>query len=116
MRHLWTSLGVISLFFGTLGIFLPLLPTTPFLLLAAFAFSRGSPRFHQALLENRIFGPIIRSWQENRVISRRVKWIASVWIVLGITIVWLRPIVLPAQLLVTSIMLGVLVFIWKQRS
>lgn len=116
MKYLWTTLGIACLICGVIGIFLPLLPTTPFLLLTAFAFSKGSPRFHKMLLENRLFGPAIRNWEEKRTISRKVKRIASIWIALGIAVVWWRPIVLAARLAATTIMAGALVFIWKQRS
>ena len=65
-----------------LGLFLPLLPTTPFLLLAAFCFSRGSARLHRWLLEHRTMGPIIRDWNERRVIQPRVKRVATLSVVL----------------------------------
>ena len=67
------SLGTISLVLGCLGIFLPLLPTTPFLLLSAFCFSKSSEKFHKALLENKIFGQYIRDYQgvtlKNKIIA-----------------------------------------------
>ena len=78
MRWIYLSLGWLSLSLGILGIFLPLLPTTPFLLLAAFAFSKASPRLHVWLLGHRHFGPLIRDWQERRVIPIRAKIIASI--------------------------------------
>lgn len=58
------------------GIYLPLLPTTPFLLLAAACFARSSERCHQWLLSNPTFGPVIRNWEHRRCISRRSKIIA----------------------------------------
>jgi uncharacterized membrane protein YbaN (DUF454 family) len=61
---------------GFIGVFLPLLPTTPLVLLAAFAFSKGSPRLRQALTTHRIFGPIIEDWEANGAIARRYKLIA----------------------------------------
>lgn len=56
--------------------FLPLLPTTPLVLVAAACFARSSPKWHQWLLDNRSFGPMIRRWEEQRCVSRRVKAIA----------------------------------------
>lgn len=61
---------------ATLGIFLPLLPTTPLLLLAAWCFAESSEKYHRWLLNHRIFGPIIRNWHENRCIPLKAKRIA----------------------------------------
>ncbi len=78
MRPLWFALGSASLGLGIIGIFLPLLPTTPFVLLAAFFFSRSSPAVHDWLLAHRTFGPAIRDWRDNRAISRRGKTAAAI--------------------------------------
>jgi len=58
---------------GLIGIVLPVLPTTPFLLLAATCFAKSSKRFHYWLLNSPLFGPIIRDWQEKRYIKKKVK-------------------------------------------
>ncbi len=76
IRALLSFLGYVSLALGGLGIFLPLLPTTPFLLLAAFCFLRGSPRMHAWLMSHRILGPYIRDFQAGRGIPLRSKCIA----------------------------------------
>lgn len=73
MRRLWTALGYSSLLAGAAGAVLPLLPATPFFILAAYAFSRGSPRVERWLLEHRRWGPLIRDWRQERAISRRAK-------------------------------------------
>jgi len=67
---------------GAAGVLLPLLPTTPFLILAAYCFSRGSPKLHAWLVNHRIFGPPIRDWREHRAISRAAKCSAIVAIAL----------------------------------
>ena len=72
-------LGFLFVGIGGLGVILPLLPTTPFLLLAAACFARSSERWHQWLLNSGTFGPIIRNWEEHRCIPRRAK-IASLLI------------------------------------
>lgn len=88
MRALWLALGGMFLGLGLLGIVLPVLPTTPFLLLAAGCFARSSPRLHGWLLGHRLFGPPIRNWEKNGAISRRSKWLAvvSMVAVLGLSV------------------------------
>jgi uncharacterized membrane protein YbaN (DUF454 family) len=63
---------------GVAGIFLPVLPTTPFLLVAAACYARASNRFHNALLNNRLFGPAILEWQQHRSLPYRTKLTAIV--------------------------------------
>lgn len=75
-RPLWFLLGMTALGLGILGAALPILPTTPFVLAAAFCFARSSERWHAWLLSHRIFGPLIVDWQEHRAISRGTKLIS----------------------------------------
>lgn len=72
-RWLWLALAYAALALGIVGIFLPGLPTTPFVLLAAFAAARGSRRLHERLLAHRTFGPMIREWQATGAVTRRAK-------------------------------------------
>lgn len=90
IRALWVTLGAISLALGIIGIFLPLLPTTPFVLLAAACFARGSERFHGWLLSHPRFGPLVHDWQTHRAIPLRAKWLAlsMMWVSMGTT-AWL---------------------------
>ena len=75
-KALWTTLGFIALFLGAIGVVLPVLPTTPFVILAAFAFSKSSPRLRQWLLTHRIFGNMIRDWEATGAIAPRYKAMA----------------------------------------
>jgi len=86
-RFLWVSGGTICVSIGIVGVFLPLLPTTPFLLLAAFFYSRGSERFRRWLLGNRWFGNYLRRYGEHRSMSRRHKvfTLALLWIGIGLS-------------------------------
>jgi len=100
-----------------LGLFLPLLPTTPFLLLAAFCFSRGSERLHGWLLGHRTMGPIIRDWNERRVIRPRVKVLAAITVVLLLSPALFLGSFHPA-LKAVSLLVGVavIVMICRQKS
>lgn len=71
LRWLIFGTGWLCVGLGALGVVLPLLPTTPFMLLAAFCFARTSPRFHRWLLSSRVFGPLIDNWQRERYIEKR---------------------------------------------
>lgn len=75
-RLAWGLAGATSLATGTVGIFLPLLPTTPFVLLAAFCFARASTRAEGWLLAHPRFGPMVRDWRARRAIPRRAKQLA----------------------------------------
>ncbi|MEM9735788.1 MAG: YbaN family protein [Pseudomonadota bacterium] len=104
MRWLWNGLGWIAVALGMIGAALPLLPTVPFLLLAAFCFARGSERFHRWLLTHPRFGPPIRDWQAHGAISRRAKVMA----VAAMAASLLLPLVLGAPLQVLWIQAPVL--------
>ena len=75
-RTMWLSAGLISFGLGFVGAFLPLLPTTPFMLLAVFCFARSSERLHDWLVNHPKFGPAIQDWNERGAIAPRVKMIA----------------------------------------
>ncbi|WP_339689018.1 YbaN family protein [uncultured Parasphingorhabdus sp.] len=77
-RQLYLLAGLASLALGSIGILLPLLPTVPFMILAAFCFANSSPRLEAWLVEHRIFGPHIKNWRDRRAITRRGKWSATV--------------------------------------
>ena len=76
-RVLWWLLAYASLGVGIVGIFVPGLPTTVFVLLSAYAAARGSQRLHRWLLQHPRFGPAIRDWQAQGAVSRRGKWSAT---------------------------------------
>jgi uncharacterized protein len=88
LRALWLLAGACCLLTGIVGIFVPLLPTTPFVLLAAFCFSRGCLRCEAWLLQHPRFGPAVRQWREHRAIPLRAKQIAWVMMAAGSAWAW----------------------------
>jgi len=72
-QSLYKPLGITFLALGAAGLVLPVLPTTPFVLLAAWFFARSSEQWHQRLLASELFGPMIRNWEERRCVSLRAK-------------------------------------------
>lgn len=113
MRGLCLVAGVAALALAALGVVLPLLPTTPFVLLAAACFARGSERFHDWLLGHPIAGPIIVEWREHRSMARRVKAWASLLMGLsfGSSILLMESPWHQAMLAGLGVVLGV--FLWR---
>lgn len=91
-KTLYNIAGTLALLLGIVGIFLPLLPTTPFLLLASACYLRGSERMHRWLMSQRHLGPYLRSYQQGRGIPLRAKVtaLALMWTSLTVSI-WLVP-------------------------
>ena len=80
--------GIVSLALGGLGIFLPLLPTTPFVLVAAFAFANSSEKLHRWLLDHNVFGPLIDNWRRHRAISPSAKAMSVLSMLAILAISW----------------------------
>lgn len=101
LRFILFSVGVISLSLGFIGAFLPVLPTTPFVLLAAWCFVKSSPKAHQWIYRQPMIGDALKNWEQNRAIARKSKitaisLIAISAIVIGfkVDIVWIKTVVL----------------------
>ncbi|OSN06159.1 DUF454 family protein [Lonsdalea iberica] len=106
-------LGWIAVVLATLGVVLPLLPTTPFLLLAAWCFARSSPRFHYWLLHRSWFGGYLRHWQQHRALPPGVKVKALVVIVATFALsIWMVNIPWVRGLLLV-VMACLLIFMWR---
>jgi uncharacterized protein len=98
IRVLLMTLGVFSLCLGLIGIFIPILPTTPFVLLSAALFARSSDRFYRLLMENRLFGRYIKDYRQGKGVPIKVKTgaIIILWITIGLSIffaieiLWIR--------------------------
>lgn len=85
-RYLLISLGWLSVILGSIGAVLPILPTTPFLILALACFSKSSHRFHRMLLNNKWFGPVLTEWEKNKTISRQVKLRSMALVIISFSI------------------------------
>jgi uncharacterized membrane protein YbaN (DUF454 family) len=116
-KMLWLSLGHFFLVLGIVGIFLPLLPTTPFLLLAAISYGRGSVRFEQWLKNHPTLGPPVTKWRQHGVISLRAKSMATVMIAFSLAYVGFRPdIPVFGKGAMAITLAGVLFFLWSRPS
>ncbi len=104
LRPFYLIAGLLTLAIGIIGIFVPLLPTTPFVLLAAFCFSKGSERLHKWLLNHKLFGDIIQNWERYGVIRSRVKWVSTILIIIMLS----YPIGFLAVPLIAKITAGVI--------
>ncbi len=114
MKIFWLCFGWLCVGLGAIGAFLPLLPTVPFLLLAAFCFARSSERVHTWLVEHPRFGPPIADWRRSGAIRRRVKWLASASILVSFAIpalLGVKPMILAVQAVALT---AVAIFIWTR--
>lgn len=111
-RYLLISIALFSIILGLLGIFLPILPTTPFFILALACFARSSPLFHQKLLNAPIIGKTLQDWEKDKKIEKqrklRIYLIVIVTFLISITLVYKN---LMLQLLLVFIMAILLLFI-----
>ncbi|MFC3613475.1 YbaN family protein [Lutimaribacter marinistellae] len=115
-RYFFALFGLICVVFGLVGVALPLVPTVPFMLLAAFFFARSSSRLHHWLITHRTFGPMIEDWHHHRAIRPSAKRAATI----SIIVVFAISVVLsvPQHVLIIQVVTlgGVLIFIWTRPN
>lgn len=111
-RWLLLALALLSLGLGILGIFLPVLPTVPFILLAAWAASKSSPRLSHWLENHRWFRQHLKDWRRSGTVRRPAKWAATIMMSISamVMMVFVRPLWVP--LMVITIMTGVGTWLW----
>lgn len=118
LKHaLLISLGWFFVLLGIIGAFLPLLPTTPFLILALVIFAESSPRFHQMLLNNRWLGRELRQWEADKSVTPQTKRkaMAVILVTFGLSIAILRE-RFELQLLLLVLLIVLLSFIWRLKE
>jgi uncharacterized membrane protein YbaN (DUF454 family) len=116
LRYLLLGVGCASVCLGVIGVFLPIMPTTPFLLLAAACFARSSPRFHAWLLGHPQLGPLLKSYLNGEGIPLKAKVlsIGSMWVSIAVSC-WFVP--WPwVRVLLVAVALAVTVYIARQKT
>lgn len=116
MKPLYFFLGFLSLALGLIGIFVPVMPTAPFVICAAWCFAKCSPRFHSWMIHHRVFGPLIQDWNARGAIPARAKAIAIPMMSVSMAIIWWRvdnPYVLYG---VSAFLVGAAFFVWSRPS
>ena len=111
-RQLYLAAGLTSVGLGAIGVFLPLLPTVPFLILAAFCFARSSPKLEARLMNHPRYGHHLVAWREKGVVSRRAKWSATFAFAISIII---GLIALPLTWAMVPIGVAVISLTWLWR-
>jgi uncharacterized membrane protein YbaN (DUF454 family) len=117
MRHLYLALGLVFVALGLAGVVLPVVPTTPFLIVAAGCFARSSPRLERWLLAHPRFGPVLQAWRERRAIPRKAKLLALVGGSFGLGMLWLGSGAGPLVMLPPALLfLAGLAFVFSRPS
>jgi uncharacterized membrane protein YbaN (DUF454 family) len=117
VKWLLFCIGWISFALGIIGAFLPILPTTPFLILSAYMFSKSSPRFHHWLLNLPLAGEAVKDWQNNRVIKTKAKILCCSMILLSLGLIWIHPrILIIIKVSVTLVLTSVGIFVATRES
>ena len=111
---LWRALALMALLLGLVGVFVPGLPTVPFLILAAWAGGHGWPALEQWLLRHPEFGPPIQRWRDRRAVPRRAKWMASAVMLLSAGLIALSAAPMPAKIGVPVLLAGVAAWLWRR--
>ena len=108
----WLSFGL-----GVFGAFVPIIPTTPFMILAAFLFSKSSPKFHAWILTLPLAGPAIKEWGQHRVVRTRAKILCATMILISLALIWFKaPVHIALKGILTIILVSVCTFVITRKS
>ena len=117
VRVLLIVAGSLSLVLAVIGAFLPVMPTTPFLLLSAFCYANSSERLHDWLFSNKLFGGYLKNWHEHRCIPLKSKILAIVLLLVSFgTSIYFFVSILAVKIIMTVIAIGIIVFLLSIRS
>jgi uncharacterized membrane protein YbaN (DUF454 family) len=117
VRLIFFILAWISFCLGVIGAFLPVIPTTPFLILSGLLFSKSSPRFHRWLLDLPVAGEAIKDWNQNRVIRTRAKVLCLSMMTLSMAVIFVNEVIpLPVKILVAVILISLGTFVVLQKG
>lgn len=117
VKSLFLIIGISSLVLGFIGIFLPVLPTTPFILLSAYCFAKSSERFHRYIMQHKLFGKMVSDFYEKKIIPVKTKIIALtlMWTTLSLSVIFFMPYIW-VKLVVIGIGVAVTVYLLSFRS
>ena len=116
-KNLLIMLGCFFVLLGIIGVVLPILPTTPFMIVALALFANSSPRFHQMLLNNRWFGSALKQWENSKTISRRSKYRALLLVLASFSLsIMILQGKLTLQIMLATIAIVFLLFIWQLKE
>ena len=116
LRIFLLVLGGVSLLLGIVGAFLPIVPTTPFVILAAWCFVRSSEKAHAWLYRQPVFGPALRNWDRNRAIARPAKIWAISMILISLSMAWWRVENSTVVVVITIVLMSVSIFIATRKE
>ena len=113
-RALLLVLAWVCVVVGFIGLVVPGIPGTVFIVISAWAAMHGSPRLHDWLLAHRMFGPVIRDWRASGAVSRKAKWLASWSMVICAGSLFLVPLNMPLRVIGIACMAGVTLWLWRR--
>ncbi len=116
-KNIFIILGWLFTLLGIIGVILPLLPTTPFLIVALVFFSKSSPKFHQMLLNNAWVGPTLKQWEATKTLSRKTKY-KAIWLIVltfSVSIAIFHTDFL-VQMALVFLCIGLLIIIWRIKE
>ena len=116
MRLLWLALGLLCVTIGAAGLILPLVPGVPFLIIALWAFSKSSKRFHHWLYPHQTFGPPLRAWNSHRVISLKAKLSAATGMTLALVTLIATGAALTTVIIVATVLAGCAAYVLSRPN
>lgn len=115
-KVLWTTVGLLSLGMAYVGVVTPGIPYSPFVVFAAYCFSKGSERMHKWIYNHKLFGPFLTNWSEKRVFPQKMKYLMIAMMSLSLTLMMLGTVPLRGVVYTGIFMLLVAIWAWRYPS